>query len=219
MKATFRAIAVAAAMVLPMSLQAQIDNSVQVNITSGPHQNVTITNAASPYNGLTGGGFFANFVVEFSPTASATLNNWLVWCIDPFRPTGVPSSNVYELYDLAGFVAANFNTGSSVVNNPDAADMNAIASQTANLEDNWATLTDGDRQTAQEIIWSRFDQPTATGGNESFNGADWYVLWNGQTQSFLTRIPERMIVPEPSAIAMVGFGLVSLVAVRRRRSA
>jgi hypothetical protein len=216
MKATFRALAVAAAMALPMSMQAQspIDPTVQVNITSGPRL-ITVTTGGT-YNNRTGGGFLANFVVNFSTTATATLNNWLVWCIDPFRSTAIPSSNVYALYSLSDFALTNFGSGS---NNPDQADMNAIASQTTLLEDSWGTLDDSQKQAAQNTIWTRFDTVNGMGGDEAFDGSDWYVLWNGQNQSFLTRIPERSIVPEPSAIAMVGFGLVSLMAVRRRRSA
>lgn len=212
MKALIRAASVAA-LALPLALQAQapFDPTVMVNVTSHARP-TTGTGYAS---NLVGGGFLANFTVNFSASSSATLVNHLVWCIDWTRGINVPISTNYQAFTLAGF--ANTNLGANG-NDPDILDMRAIASQAADLEDNWVGAQNAFSQNAQGVIWNRFTQIGGTGGNESFVGADWYVLWNGQTQTFITRIPEGAIVPEPATFALLGAGFVGLLAVRRRRA-
>lgn len=210
MKALFRAVTVAAAMALPMSLQAQIDPSVSVNLTSHPRQTTGTGYAAN----LLGGGFLANFTVDF-PQGAQSLTNHLVWCIDWTRGVPVPGTTNFQLWSLADFANTTFGANG---NDPDINDMQAIASQAALLEDDWFVLNATQRQNAQGIIWDRFSQANATGGNESFNGSSWYVLWNGQNQTLITRIPPPVIVPEPAALALLGAGFVGLLAVRRRRA-
>jgi hypothetical protein len=71
-------------------------------------------------------------------------------------------------------------------------------------------------------MWSWFDGYTNYGGNAnlgpilqgnlSFDVTEYYVLWNGNNQTFLTRIPE----PSVSLLLLAGVGVMVLM-VRRRR--
>lgn len=216
MKGLMKSLAAAAIIAMPLSAGAQaIDPLVSLNITSHP-RSTSGTGYAGSGNG---GGFFANFTVQF-PTNTATFNQYLVWCIDPTRLIGVPSTTDYGLWSLSGFVADGL--GDANGSTPDLAAMNSIASIAFDLEDNWPvgapnTFT----RNRQGGIWDAFTEQSLSGytGNSSFDGSEWYVLYNGQSQTFITRIPDRFVVPEPASMALIGLGFVGLVAVRRRRNA
>jgi hypothetical protein len=214
MKALFKTLTVAAVMALPVSAQAQapIDPTVQVTINSFPFQTL-----GTGYSTLRGGGFRSDFTVNF-PSATRSFTDWLVWCIDPTRSTSVGSSHNYALYTLVDFDLSGFGTAS---NDPTLAHLNEIASNTQDLEDNWGALSVNDRKLRQGQSWDRFtgNNFSPYNGNPSFDGSEWYVLYNGRNQTFLTRIPQPFTVPEPASMALMGFGIVGLAMVRRRRNA
>jgi hypothetical protein len=173
--------------------------TVTVNITAHP-----FITAGTNYNVGDGGGFRSNFVVDFSATETATLNDWLVWCIDPTRSVGIPSTNNYQLFSLAGFAASGNTTSGHVATVPQ---LTQIAFYTSELEDDWGSLTATDRANRQGGTWDQFTNTNTSGYNVAapmaFDASNWYVLRNGQTQTLLTRIPAPNIVPEPSTIALM----------------
>jgi hypothetical protein len=214
MKLSIKALAFAAVAVLPSALSAQtpVDPTVAVTITAFPRP----TSAMGYPSSLRGGGFTSNFSVDFVG-GTRTFAEHLVWCIDPTRTTSVGSTSTYQLYTVAEFAASTFGT---LTNDPNLGDMQEIASLVSDMEDNWGALTTDDRRLRQGQIWDRFtgNNFSAFNGDREFNAANWYVLYNGQRQTFLTRIPEPARVPEPTSMALMGFGIVGLALVRRRRT-
>jgi hypothetical protein len=216
MKLSLKALAFAAVAALPAAVSAQtpVDATVQVTINAFPLQTTGMGYPTS----LRGGGFEATFAVDFA-SGTRSFSEYLVWCIDPTRGTSVGSVSTYQLWSLADFAATTLGT---VSNDPNAGDMNEIASIVADLEDNWnaPTMTADARRFRQGQVWDRFTGNNFSNynGDRSFDASNWYVLYNGERQTFLTRIPEPSQVPEPSSLAMIGLGLAGLVAVRRRRT-
>lgn len=212
MKRFFGALAAAAILLAPAASQAQIDNSVVVTVNSNPY-----SVGGKGYPGQNGGGFLADFSVDFpAPTGTLSFTNYLIWCIDAGRSVSLGVPVEYKLYTLADF-------GSTGVNgaNPDEDAMTRIASLQNQIVQNW-----GDGVTPfgdlQGSIWSWFDGYANYGndaglgpilpGNPAFNVSEYYVLWNGTDQTFLTKISE----PSSVLLAFAGMGAF-LVAVRRRR--
>lgn len=221
MKQLLKMVVGAVALALPATTQAQmpVDPSVVVNIAATP---ATFQTGGRGYGG-DGGGFFANFTVNFpAPTGPVTFNNYLIWCIDAGRSVTLPGTYTYALYRAVDF--ANSTTLLSTNNyDPSVTDMQRIASLQSQLET--ATIPSLNAFDIQGSIWSIFDGYTTYGGNPNnaaiiagnpnFSISNYYVLWNGSNQSFLVEIPE------PSSallLAIAGMGIALLV-VRRRNMA
>jgi hypothetical protein len=212
---SFKTLALIAAVALPDMLSAQtpVDATVEVTINAFPRP----TTAMGYPTSLRGGGFAASFSVDF-PGGTTSFTDYLVWCIDVTRYTSVGSTSTYQLYTVADFAETAFGT---LTNDPNLQHMQEIASIVADLEDNWSTpaMTVDARRLRQGQIWDRFtgNDRSNYDGDPNFDASGWFVLYNGQRQTFLTRLPVPSEVPEPSSLAMLGLGLAGLVAVRRRR--
>ncbi len=216
MKRFFGALAAAAFMIAPITAQAQlpVDPTVSVTITSNP-----FATSGTGYNN-NGGGYLANFSVNFpSPVGDRTFTDYLIWCIDAGRGVTLNVPTNFALYTLTDFAATAF--GSANGHNPDLGDMTRLASLQAQLYEGWDNPAI-DRWNYQGSIWSEFDGYTeynnnnALGaiiaGDPNFDVSEYYVLWNGTNQTFLTKISE----PSSALLAFAGMGAF-LVAVRRRR--
>lgn len=221
MKQLLKMVVGAVALALPATTQAQmpVDPSVVVNIAATP---ATFQTGGRGYGGV-GGGFFANFSVDFpAPTGPLTFSNYLIWCIDAGRSVTLPGTYTYTLYRAADF--ANSTSFRSTNNyDPTLTDIKRIASLQSQLET--ATIPSINAFNIQGSIWSTFDGYSTYGGNPNnaaimmgnpnFNIWNYYVLWNGSNQTFLVKIPE------PSSallLAIAGMGIALLV-VRRRNMA
>lgn len=215
MKRFFGALAGAAMMMAPVAAQAQVDSDVSVVITNNIYPS-----GGYGYGG-NGGGYLANFTVQFpAPTGERTFTDYLIWCIDAGRGVNVNQPTNFALYTLADFAATNF--GSINGHNPDLADMTRLASLTSAIANGYEGMTDDERWAHQGSIWSEFDGYANYGnkaelgailaGDPNFDVSQYYVLWNGENQTFLTKISE----PSSALLAFAGMGAF-LVAVRRRR--
>jgi hypothetical protein len=213
-----------ATMLASASLQAQspIDATVAVKVKSFPFQTVATGYLTEQGGPAIGGGFLADFSVNFpAPIGDRTFTDYLVWCIDSGRPITLNVTTNYQLFSLADFAASN--NGSTTGHNPDLDDMTRIASLQNELYTGW-DAPGTPRANLQGSIWSWFDGYTTYGGNANlatilagnpnFDTSEYYVLWNGENQTFLTRIPE----PSAAVLALFGMGAMLLVA-RRRRNA
>lgn len=226
MKTLFKSLAVAATVALPFVAGAQpIDNDVQVTLTG----TTRLATGGTGFAGRTGGGFSATFTADFGGTiGERTFTDWLVWCIDPTRNISVGSTTSKSLFTLQGFANSGFGSDNYpalglTAYDPDGDDMKRIASLANDLENDWANA--GLREDRQGGIWANFTGTTPPAGFEgdaSFDGSQYYVLWGnaGVTQTLITRIPDRFLVPEPGSLALLVAGMGGmLVAVRRRRQA
>lgn len=217
MKRFFGALAAAVVIAAPTAVQAQLPIDDQVSVTILPD---------SPYEtggkGYTnsGGGFLANFSVDFpSPVGTLSFTNYLIWCIDAGRGVGINEPTNFKLYTLSDFAAAELKSTNG--HDPDLGDMTRIASLQAALFEGWNNPAIN-RADYQGSIWSEFDGYANYGndgalgpiiaGNSGFDVGEYYVLWNGSNQTFLTKISE----PSSALLAFAGMGAF-LVAVRRRR--
>ena len=194
-----------------------MDASVAVNILSDPY-----ATGGTGYGG-SGGGFIANFSVDFpAPVGAQNFSEYLIWCIDAGRGVNLPSTVNYQLYTLADFAAPG-TRGSVTGHNPDLGDMSRIASLQSALFGGWSGNA-ATRNDMQGAIWSWFDgyttyggsnaQPAILAGDPYFNVSEYYVLWNGENQTFLTKIPE----PSSTLLAFAGLGALLIVSRRRRIS-
>jgi len=205
MKNIFKTLAFSAALALPSvgtAQQAPIDMDVQVNLQS------------HPLNTRNGGGFLANFTIDF-PAGPKTYSDWLVWCIDPNREVSVPGSYSYSAYTATNFAASDL--GSVNNNNITFAQMRSIISLVTTLETGWNGFSAGQRDDLQTQIWSTFRGETAPiVGNENVSMSDWVVLFgNNNNQTLLTRVPE----PSDLGLLLIGFSGLAFMAVARRRRA
>lgn len=215
MKRFFGALAAAAVMAAPITAQAQIGDPFQVVIT----ENVFPTGGAG-YGG-NGGGYTANFTVNFpAPVGERSFTDYLIWCIDAGRGVTLNQPTTYSLYSLVDFANGAFKSTNN--HDPDLPDMTRLASLTSTIASGYLGMSDDDRWRYQGSIWSEFDGYANYGddedlgpilaGNPNFDVSQYYVLWNGENQTFLTKISE----PSSALLAFAGMGAF-LVAVRRRR--
>lgn len=209
MKFSLKAIAAAALLALPSAVQAQVDATVPLNVVSNPFP----TNGTGyPASGRAG-GFLADFTIDF-PLKAATFDNYLVWCIDPNRGISVPGGpyaySAFESYDFA----ANTMLGGANGHDLTVGDMKRIVGLVSDLHTNWASYSELARVQRQGSIWALFRGETPVLSNlaeASLSG--WYVLYNGQNQTFVTYVPE----PSSAALVLTGIAAFMMIASKRRR--
>lgn len=211
MSFSLKALAAAALLAIPASAQAQIDAIVPLDVVSQPFPS---SGTNYPDSGV-GGGFLADFTIDFPGNPSATFNDYLIWCIDANRQVSVPGSYTYAAYDAFDF-AENTNFGGANGYNVTVADMRKIVGLVGDLTSNWASYSIEQRQNRQGSIWALFrgESPVLTNIADG-NINDYMVLFNGQNQTFVTYVPE----PADSALFATAIaGMVALLIVRRRRA-
>jgi len=210
MKHILKSLAAAALLAVPSVSQAQIDNSVLVNILSHPFQT-----GGTGFSG-NGGGFKATFTIDFG-TSAKTFTDYLIWCIDSDRRASAPGSYTFAAYTAADF-AMNTTFGGGNGHDVTESEMGKIVHLVDDLTLNWTSYTAGQRERRQGSVWSLFrGGPTVAslGVIPEASLDQWAVLWNGQDQTFLTYVPE----PSSAALLLSGLGgMVMLVAMRRRRA-
>jgi hypothetical protein len=218
----FMRIAVASlSLAMPAAAHAQLafDNDVSVNFT----RDFTRRTMGTGYGTNSGGGFFANFTIDFAG-GPVSFNDWLVWCIDAERGVSTRVGNLYsyQAYTLGDFALST----NSAVNghDPDMSEMRRIASLVNTASNDFANLkASGQIKDYQGSIWATFDgystYPTTStpilGGNKSFSSAGWVVLWNGENQTFVSYVPE----PQSALLLTIGLATLGLVVLRRRNTA
>jgi hypothetical protein len=189
------------------------DSDVAIQFTN----NITNRRTGATGFGGEGGGYSTNFAVDF-PTVTLSFNDYLMWCIDADRGVNVPSTKTYVMYTVENF--ANNSFGSVGGYDVNLSDMRRITSLVNELETNWAGYTVGERNDIQGSIWQTFrGQATYPNsatlilpGNANFNVTDWYVMWNGESQTFLVRVAE----PGTLAVVLLGMSMLAFVIIRRR---
>jgi hypothetical protein len=209
MKNMFKALAVAAAFVLPGVASAQIDNSVTVNVVSFPYPT-----KGTGFDGF-GGGFAADFAIDY-PTVTKTFDDYLVWCIDPNRGVDVPGGP----YSYTAWTAVDFagsTLGSTKPSDLTLGQMRSIVSLVSTLQTGWDGFSGVQRENLQGQIWSTFrGESPDLAGSENVSLTDWVVLYgNNGNQTFLTYVPE----PSGAVLLLVGFAGMVVIASARRRQA
>jgi hypothetical protein len=200
------------ALTMPMVSSAQVATNVSVAISNAN----TFRTGATGYNG-TGGGYLSTFTVDLGK-GTRTFTDYLLWCIDGGRSVAPPNIYAFDFYTADQFAATSF--GSKNGHDLDDGDVNSIASLTTDVVENWGMLGNTAKKNYQGSIWSEFDGYTTynnvggpiLAGNRSFNTRDYYVLYNGRNQTFMTYIPE------PSSVVLMMAGMAGLLVVTRRRN-
>jgi hypothetical protein len=210
MKTFLKTMAAVAALALPasMSAQAPIDPSVNVFLHSQP-----FGTHGTGYAG-TGGGFLASFDVD-TPSGVQSFSQYLVWCIDPYRPAEAGNSYSYSAYTAASFAATSFGTGDPM-SNPNAADMSKIVSLVSTLSTGWNGFTGQQRADLQGSIWATFaGQAPIIQGNPNADLTGWFVLYgNNNNQTFVYYVDE----PAEGLLLLGSLGAFAFVGYRRRRA-
>lgn len=216
MKLAFKTLAAVVALALPATSQAQIDNSVAVNLLSQPYATGGTNYASSGQ----GGGFRGNFAIDFPlPTGTLAFNNYLLWCIDPNRTVATPPSGPYTYAAYTALDFANSPTLGAVNNySPTVGDMQSIVWLVNDLYSNWGTYNPTQKQDRQGSIWALFRVETtpinmANIGQANLN--DWVVLYNGRNQTFITYVSE----PNGALLVFAALGGLGMVTMMRRRRA
>lgn len=209
MKFSLKALAAAALLALPTAAQAQIDANVPLDIVGHPYP----TAGTGFPNSGSGGGFSADFVIDFPGNPGAKFNDFLIWCIDPNRQVSVPGGP----YNYAAYSAIDFaNTSFGGVNGYDVtiSDLKKINGLVMDLKTNWASYNIQQRQDRQGSIWALFRGETPVMSNIAEAGlGGWMVLYNGRNQTFVTYVPE----PADMALIVTAIGAMAMLVMMRRR--
>jgi hypothetical protein len=211
MKFSLKAVAVAVMLAIPTVSHAQFDTDVQLQM-KGFRFPTTGTNYP---NGGKAGGFAADFTIDF-PKQPSSFTDYLIWCIDPDR-TVSPEGGPYTFWAFtAQDFAANTNYGGKNGHNLSVADMQGIVGTAFDLEKNWWSYSDEQRADRQGSIWALFRGETPVANTVTMGNLEgWYVLFNDQNQTFITRVPE----PANFGLIIAGFAGLGLLMVIRRRTA
>jgi hypothetical protein len=210
MKFSLKALAAAAMLALPTAAQAQIDASVPLSIVGHPYP----TAGTNFPNSGSGGGFFADFVIDFPGNPGAKFNDWLIWCIDPNRQVSVPGGPyTYSAYKALDF-AQNTTFGGINGYNVSVGDMKKIVFLTNDLITNWAAYNVQQRRDRQGSIWALFRGEAPVMANiADANIGGWLVLFNNRNQTFVTYVPE----PADMALIVTAIGAMAMLVMMRRR--
>lgn len=223
----FRNLWVAAivALSLPAVLDAQSSGTASFATLSRPYKATGF--GSTPGGGVeSGGGFNVSGTMTLG-SQTINLSNYILWCIDPTRSVASDVKN-FTVYSFAEFANTAFGPKpNDVVYDPTLNDMNSIGSHLATFEGrastNWVDNTYSPTNNA--VLGSIYNDFTggwfgATGGptgDTSYNatGNGWYVLYNGQQQTFAIRVP----VPENGTLVLMFTAMMGMALVARRRYA
>lgn len=193
--------ALSAATVLLLSVStAQAQLAVpQFKITGHP----IVTGPITGYGNGTGGAF------SFTTNNTMSFQEYLAFCIDPTRTFAFNTTYTnYKLYTFAAFVAAAL-----APNQVDVNDLNYIANRAEAYQN--VVGPNAANDAIQLAIWDTYTG--VINGNGNGPSGSWAVLANGVNQTFIVRVPDPLIVPEPSSVALLAVGMAGLLAANRRR--
>lgn len=215
MKLAFKTLAAIVALALPATSQAQIDLNVEVKLLAQPYA----TGGTNYGSSGQGGGFLANFDIDYpAPTGTISFTNYLIWCIDPGRLVATPPSGPYNYSAYTALDFANSPLGAANSYSPTVADMQRIVWLVDDLYTNWGSYSDSQKRDRQGSIWALFSGETtpidlANIGEASLD--NWVVLYNGQNQTFITRVSE----PDGALLVLAAVSSLGVVTFMRRRRA
>jgi hypothetical protein len=201
---------------LPAGLAAQSSGTARFATTGNPNDA-----AGTRFDGkfVSGGGFTVSGTATLN-SQSINLSDYIMWCIDPTRGTS-PSDKNFTIYSFSQFASVGLGGDLTTPYSPTQNDMNAIASLLSTFESrtgDWGATYSPKNDDIQTGIYDNFTGGWFSGGNPpmgntSFNSSEWYIMYNGNQQTFAFRVPET------GSVLLMLTAMMGIALVARRRYA